>query len=66
MSEQRMRWAEALAIERLYGRDAPRWIAEQIATLALAGDAAGIERFRRIAACYELLLSASSERTVSR
>ncbi len=56
----RMRWAEALAIERLHGDDAPRWIAERIGALALAGDADGIERFKGIARRMERMLVAPS------
>ena len=55
------RTAEALALQRLYGGDAPVWIAEQIGALALAGDAAGVERFRAIAAAYESLLTATRQ-----
>lgn len=56
-AEDRMRWAEALAIERLHGRDAPRWIAERIGALAVEGDLAGVERFREIARRYERLIA---------
>lgn len=49
MTPDRERFAEALAIERLHGPDAPRWIAERIGALALAGDDAGVARFREIA-----------------
>lgn len=55
--DNRMRWAEALAIEKLHGADAPRWIAERIGALALAGDEAGVERFRQIARRFEALLN---------
>ena len=43
------RIAEALAIERQHGENAPLFIAERIAALALAGDLAGVERLRAIA-----------------
>lgn len=43
------RLAEALAIQKQYGDDAPRWIAERIGALALAGDAEGVDRFKAIA-----------------
>ena len=56
------RWAEALAIEKLHGEDAPRWIAERIGVLAQAGDMAGVERFRQIAARFEEMLSSRSRR----
>lgn len=57
MDDDALRWAEAPAIERLRGRDGPRWLAERIATLALAGDSAGVERFRAIASRYQDLLA---------
>ena len=53
-------WAEALAIERLHGADAPRWIAERIGALVLAGDNAGIMRFREIATRYDQMLAGVS------
>ncbi|WP_454278178.1 DUF6961 family protein [Sphingomonas sp. Marseille-Q8236] len=49
MNPDQERHAEALAIERLHGPDAPRWIAERIGVLALAGDDAGVARFQEIA-----------------
>jgi hypothetical protein len=52
---QRERWAEALAIEKIHGDDAPRWIAERIGALALVGDEDGIARFRTIAALLDQL-----------
>lgn len=54
----RMRWAEALAIERLHGDEAPRWVAERIGALALAGDTDGVERVREIARRMERILVA--------
>lgn len=53
------RLAEALAIQRLHGPDAARWTAERIGALALAGNAAGVQRFREIAASLEELLAAA-------
>lgn len=50
MTPEEERWAEALAIERLYGENAPVWVAERIGALALPGDAAGVTRFKEIAA----------------
>lgn len=55
MTPQRERMAEALAIQKLRGDAAHAWIAARISALALAGDAAGVERFRAIAAEYEKL-----------
>ena len=48
--------AEALQIQKTYGVDGPVWIAGRIGELAHDGDAAGVERFRAIAAEYEKLL----------
>ena len=59
VSSDHWRLAEALAIRKLYGTEGPRWIAERIGALALAGDNAGVERFREIAAAYEALLAAA-------
>lgn len=56
MTPDQERWAEALAIERARGQNAPRWVAERIGALALAGDHAGVERFIEIARRLELLL----------
>lgn len=55
------RMAEALAIQKLRGTDAARWTAERIDTLALAGQADGVERFRAIALRLDQLLT-SAER----
>lgn len=52
------RLAEALAIQKLHGDDAPCWVAERIGALALAGDAEGVERFKAIAARLSDLLGA--------
>ncbi|WP_066807087.1 DUF6961 family protein [Sphingomonas asaccharolytica] len=48
-------WACALAIERQYGDDAPRHIAERISALAIAGDEAGVETWKAIANRYDQL-----------
>ncbi len=42
-------WAAALSIQRQHGADAPRFVAERLGALALAGDAAGIAAFKAIA-----------------
>jgi hypothetical protein len=61
MTPDQERWAEALAIERQHGAMAPMWIAERIGALALAGDSAGVARFREIAAKYEQLLAGKEQ-----
>jgi len=43
-------WACALAVETQHGADAPRFVAERIGALALAGDAEGIAMWQSIAA----------------
>lgn len=59
MRPDQLRWAEALQIERWKGEGASRYIAERIGTLALAGDAAGVERFREIAGKLDVLQRSS-------
>jgi hypothetical protein len=49
MSPDRIRLAEALAVERIYGDAAPVHVAERIGALAIADDVEGIERWRAIA-----------------
>lgn len=49
------RWVKALAIKRTHGVMVPAYIAERIGALAMAGDLAGVTRFREIAARYEQL-----------
>ncbi|MEH3039802.1 MAG: hypothetical protein PGN21_07040 [Sphingomonas paucimobilis] len=55
MMPEEERWAEALLAVRLHGAAAPVWIAERIGTLALAGDAAGVARFKDMAARVDAL-----------
>jgi hypothetical protein len=47
--------AAALWVKQAHGTAAPVFIAEQIGALALRGDAAGIERWRAIAATFQTL-----------
>ena len=49
MTPDEERLAEALAVQRMHGESAPVFVAERIGALALAGDAAGVERWRQIA-----------------
>jgi hypothetical protein len=55
MTPDEERWAEALAIEKLHGANAPLWIAERIGALALQGDAAGVQRMKEIAVRLDAL-----------
>jgi hypothetical protein len=49
MTPERELWACALLVERQHGEGAPVWIATRIGELALAGDDAGVERWKSIA-----------------
>jgi hypothetical protein len=55
-TEDQLQWTEALAIERQHGADAPKWIAERIGALAMAGDEPGVLRFKEIAARLDQLV----------
>ncbi|WP_145205990.1 DUF6961 family protein [Sphingobium sp. B2] len=55
MTEGQERWAEALAIERRYGENAPDHIATRVTEFALAGDEAGVERWMAIAERFDQL-----------
>src|SRR3569623_401021 len=48
LSEQEWRLAEALAVHKRHGADAPMHVAERIGELALAGDHAGVKRWQRL------------------
>jgi hypothetical protein len=61
MTPDQERWAEAATIMRQRGDGAPRWIAERIGALALAGDTAGVERFREIARRVEQMLGGAAQ-----
>jgi len=50
------RLAEALAVLRIHGDGAQVHVAERIGALALAGDAAGVERWRQIARAMDGVL----------
>ncbi|WP_443029356.1 DUF6961 family protein [Sphingopyxis sp. QXT-31] len=50
VTPERELWACALLVERQHGEAAPLWIATRIGELALAGDMAGVERWKAIAA----------------
>ena len=55
MSPDHERWAEALAIERQHGDQAPVFLAERLGALALTGDDAGVERLKQIASKLDQL-----------
>ena len=47
--DDRELWACALQVERQHGNDAPRFVAERIGALAVAGDEQGIATWKAIA-----------------
>jgi len=49
------RLAEAMAVERIHGDKAVEFIASRVRDLAVAGDEAGVQRWREIAAAYDFL-----------
>ena len=49
MTPEEERLAEALAVERVHGEDAPDHVYERVKTLAEAGDMAGVRRWMEIA-----------------
>lgn len=55
MTPERELWACALLVERQHGDDAPAFIASRIGALSLAGDAAGVERWKAIAEKLSIL-----------
>lgn len=55
MTDEQHLWACALAVEKQHGKEAPLHVAERIGALALAGDMAGVERWKAIAAKMQAL-----------
>jgi len=55
VTEEQHLWACALEIQRQHGDRAPVFVAERIGALALAGDMAGVDRWKAIAACMDAL-----------
>lgn len=49
MTPEQERWAEALAVHRMYGEKAAAHVAERIGALAVSGDQDGIDRWIEIA-----------------
>ena len=58
MTDDEERLAEALAVQRQHGGNARIHVAERIGALALAGDAAGVDRWKAIAGALDELLRA--------
>lgn len=49
MTDEQHIWACVLAVEAQYGAGAPRFVAERIGALAIAGDADGVAMWKAIA-----------------
>lgn len=56
MTRDQELWAVALWVEKQHGEDGPRFIAEQIGRLALAGEAAGVATWKAVALRFDMLL----------
>ena len=59
MTPEEERWAEAGEILKWKGDAAGPFVAQRIATLAAAGDRAGVERFEAIGTRLEALIHAA-------
>lgn len=58
MTPDQERWAEASTVLRQHGERARVFVAERIGFLALRGDAAGVARWKEIAAKLQQLIEA--------
>lgn len=61
LTQRQFRIAEALQVERMHGDAAPRFVAERIGALALAGDEAGVARWKAIAFELDALTRGSQQ-----
>ena len=57
MTSEQERWAEALAVHRMYGEKAAEHVAERIGALAVLGDQDGIDRWKAIEQRLDQLLA---------
>lgn len=55
MTPEHERWAEAVAMQQRYGDQAGKHTAQQVGRLAIAGDQAGVARWRKFAARFDQL-----------
>uniref|UniRef100_UPI0035CB7C1D DUF6961 family protein n=1 Tax=uncultured Sphingomonas sp. TaxID=158754 RepID=UPI0035CB7C1D len=55
MTPEQERWAEALAVQRIYGDRAAQHAAERVAMLAASGDQDGVARWMAIACLLDRL-----------
>ena len=62
MTPEQERWAEALAVHRMYGEKAAAHVADRIGALAIVGNQDGIDRWKAIARRLDLLSSAAESR----
>jgi len=60
MTSERELWACALAVEHQHGAGASAFIAERIGALAMAGDVAGLKRWKAIATCLDVMRAETS------
>lgn len=52
---ERELWALALWVEKHHGADGPRFIAEKVGELALAGEPSGVDLWREVAERFDRL-----------
>lgn len=57
MTSEEERWAEAIAVHRMYNNRAAEHVAERIGALAVLGDQDGIDRWIAIARQVDQLLA---------
>lgn len=60
ITPEQERWAEALAVHRRHGAQAPLFVAERLGALALAEEYAGVERWMQIAQRVDALRAGAS------
>lgn len=58
MTPDEEREAEALMVWKMHSNWAPYFVADRIGALALAGDQAGVERWKQIATSLDALMRA--------
>ncbi|HEX4693622.1 DUF6961 family protein [Sphingomonas sp.] len=61
LTDAEWRLAEALAMHKRYGDDAPIQVAERLGGLAISGDEAGVERWQQIAVALDGLMRSSRQ-----
>ena len=57
MTPEQERWSEAAAVLRMYGNFAPKHVAERVASLAIVGEPAGVDRWMEIARRLDQMLT---------